>query len=175
MKYILALIILILVFVAGAASADSTAVSNSESGAASSVYIAGSINTDNTPSMSAGSNNTVSCAIGQSAALAVPGFGASVGGGKIDDQCNTREEALVLRNLVGTAAAIEHLCRNDESLQETLVSQGYCLAPAPSPTVVQSLYTKCELRKDGKIYISIRNGVDRAYATQQCKASLGFK
>jgi hypothetical protein len=174
MKYIVTLIVLILSIIAGAANADITADSNSESGAASSVYIAGSTSKDNTPSMSAGSNNTVSCAIGKSAALAVPGLGASVGGGKIDAECNTREEALVLRNLVGTAAAIEHLCRNDKSLRETLVSQGYCSAPVPDSNVAQSLYTMCELRKDGKIYISIRHGVDRAYATQQCKASLGY-
>ena len=167
-------ILFLLCFTSSPMFAEVNATSDSNSNAQSSIYIGGNESINNTPSMSAGSNNTVSCAIGNSAAIAVPGFGASVGSGKIDNDCNTREEALVLRNLVGFPAAIEHLCRNDKSLRETLVAQGFCKPITATNTIPNALYTMCELRSDNKIYIRILFGANEKLAIKQCKKSLGY-
>ena len=164
----------LLCFTASPLFAEVNATSESNSDAQSSIYIGGNKSINNTPSMSAVSNNTISCAIGNSAALAVPGFGASIGSGKIDKECNIREEALILRNLVGIPAAIEHFCRNDESLRQTLEAQGYCKPITITNTTPNALYTTCELRSDNKIHISILFGANEKLAIKQCKKSLGY-
>lgn len=107
-----------------AALADLTSESNSNS--SSGVYIGGNSRT-NTPSVGGSSNNTSSCVIGNHVGIGVEGLGFSVGAGRVDKECNVREEAKALLALLGRRAAIAHLCKHDKSIRETLVEQGYCV------------------------------------------------
>lgn len=125
-----------LIVSASAAAAQSvTSDSVSQSGSYSGVNIEGS-NTDlgrQVPGMGAPSmSHTTSCALSASGAISGPGFGISFGNGRIDSECNTREEARFLHDLLSQRpsqarnAAIYHACASDESMRATLVAIGVC-------------------------------------------------
>jgi hypothetical protein len=76
-----------------------------------------------------------SCAQGFGVGVAGPGYGASVGGNKIDKGCTVRENARILAG-VDSSLAIEYLCRNKNvDIGETL---GELCKPklVPEPPVV---------------------------------------
>jgi hypothetical protein len=121
---------------AASSAAAQEAVSESLSGSSSysGVNIEGSPAARIAPSMGApGVMHTAPCIIGHSVGVSVVGFGVSSGGGRLEENCNTREEAQflfeVLRQPAGTArqAAIYHMCATDESLRATLVAMGACV------------------------------------------------
>ena len=120
---------------ASAQSVTSDSVSQSES--YSGVNVEGSTSTtdfsDQVPSMGAPSmSHTTSCALSASGAVSGPGFGIAFGNGRIDDECNTREEARFLHDLLSQRpsyarkAAIHHACSRDKSMRKTLVAIGIC-------------------------------------------------
>jgi len=126
-----------LVLIGSVATADSvTSESQSGSQSYSGVNIEGS-NTDlgrQVPGMGAPSmSHTTSCALSASGAISGPGFGISFGNGRIDSECNTREEARFLHDLLSQRpsqarnAAIYHACASDESMRNTLVAIGVCV------------------------------------------------
>lgn len=85
------------------------------------------------PGMGApGMNHTTSCALSASGAVSGPGFGIAFGNGRIDSECNTREEARFLHDLLSQPpsyarrAAIHHACSKDESMRKTLVALNIC-------------------------------------------------
>ena len=126
------------IMTASAVSAQSvTSDSVSQSGSYSGVNIEGSTSTtdfsDSIPGMGAPSmNHTTSCALSASGAISGSGFGIAFGNGRIDDECNTREEARFLHDLLtqrpsyGRKAAIYHACSRDKSMRKTLVAIGVC-------------------------------------------------
>jgi hypothetical protein len=121
---------------ASAAAAQSiTSDSQSQSGSYSGVNIEGSTTdfSDQVPGMGAPSmSHTTSCALSASGAVSGPGFGIAFGNGRIDDECNTREEARFLHDLLtqrpsyARKAAIHHACSRDKSMRKTLVAIGIC-------------------------------------------------
>jgi len=125
-----------LILSASAAAAQSvTSDSQSHSGSYSGVSIGGSTTdfSDQVPGMGAPSmSHTTSCALSASGAVSGPGFGISFGNGRIDDECNTREEARFLHDLLtqrpsyARRAAIHHACSRDKSMRKTLVAIGIC-------------------------------------------------
>lgn len=127
-------------FVLAMATAAHAQTSTSQSGSQSfsGVNIGGSTSTTDfsrqVPGMGAPSmNHTTSCALSASGALSGPGFGIAFGNGRIDGECNTREEARFLHDLLqqrpsaARQAAIHHACANDESMRTTLVAIGICV------------------------------------------------
>jgi len=133
MKY--AITAIAILAASGAAAQSVTSDSVSQSGSYSGVNIEGS-NTDlgrQVPGMGAPSmSHTTSCALSASGAVSGPGFGISFGNGRIDSECNTREEARFLHDLLSQRpsharnAAIYHACASDESMRNTLVAIGVC-------------------------------------------------
>jgi len=125
-----------LILPASAAAAQSvTSDSQSQSGSYSGVNIEGSTTdfSDQVPGMGAPSmSHTTSCALSASGAVSGPGFGIAFGNGRIDDECNTREEARFLHDLLtqrpsyARKAAIHHACSRDKSMRKTLVAIGIC-------------------------------------------------
>jgi len=125
-----------LILSASAAAAQSvTSDSQSQSGSYSGVSIGGSTTdfSDQVPGMGAPSmSHTTSCALSASGAVSGPGFGIAFGNGRIDDECNTREEARFLHDLLtqrpsyARRAAIHHACSRDQSMRKTLVAIGIC-------------------------------------------------
>jgi hypothetical protein len=125
-----------LILSASAATAQSvTSDSQSQSGSYSGVNIEGSTTdfSDQVPGMGAPSmSHTTSCALSASGAVSGPGFGIAFGNGRIDDECNTREEARFLHDLLtqrpsyARKAAIHHACSRDKSMRKTLVAIGIC-------------------------------------------------
>lgn len=127
-----------LVLLGSVASAGNvTSGSQSGSQSFSGVNIEGSTSTtdfsDTVPGMGAPSmNHTTSCALSASGAVSGPGFGIAFGNGRIDDECNTREEARFLHDLLSQPpsyarkAAIHHACSRDKSMRNTLVAIGVC-------------------------------------------------
>lgn len=110
--------------------AGSTSYNNVQIGGQTSVTDLGK----SVPSMGApGMHHTASCALSASGALSGSGFGLAFGRGRIDDECNTREESRFLHDLLrqkpSTArrAAIHHACANDKSMRATLVAVGVCV------------------------------------------------
>lgn len=88
---------------------------------------------DQVPGMGApGMNHTTSCALSASGAVSGPGFGVAFGNGRIDSECNTREEARFIHDLLSQPpsyarrAAIHHACSRDESMRNTFVALGIC-------------------------------------------------
>jgi len=123
----------------GSMAMAGSVTSNSQSGSQSysGVNVEGSTSTtdfsDQVPSMGAPSmNHTTSCALSASGAVSGPGFGIAFGNGRIDDECNTREEARFLHDLLSQRpsyarkAAIHHACSRDKSMRKTLVAIGIC-------------------------------------------------
>lgn len=133
MKYAITAIAIL----AASSAASQSVTSDSHSGSASysGVNVEGST-TDlgsQVPSMGAPSmNHTTSCALSSSGAVSGSGFGISFGSGRIDDECNTREEARFLHDLLSQrpsaarTAAIHHACSRDKSMRKTLVAIGIC-------------------------------------------------
>ena len=124
-----------LIIAAGTASAQE-AVSGSLSGSTSfsGVNIEGSAAARIAPSVGApGVMHTAPCIIGHSMGVSIIGGGISGGGGRLEENCNTREEAqflfevLAQRNGPARHAAIYHMCSTDESLRNTLVAMGACV------------------------------------------------
>mgnify|MGYP003565852511 FL=1 len=124
------------IILATSASAQSvTSDSVSQSGSYSGVTIEGSTTdlSSQVPGMGAPSmSHTTSCALSASGAISGAGFGISFGNGRIDDECNTREEARFLHDLLSQRpsharrAAIHHACSRDKSMRDTLVAIGVC-------------------------------------------------
>jgi len=124
-----------LIFATSASAQSVTSDSVSQSGSYSGVVIEGSTTdlSSQVPGMSAPSmSHTTSCALSASGAISGAGFGISFGNGRIDDECNTREEARFLHDLLSQRpsharrAAIHHACSRDESMRNTLVAIGIC-------------------------------------------------
>ena len=124
-----------LMVAAGTASAQE-AVSGSLSGSTSfsGVNIEGAAAARIAPGVSApGVMHTAPCIVGRSAGISIIGGGFSGGGGTLEENCNTREEAqflfevLAQRNSPARQAAIYHMCATDESLRNTLVAMGACV------------------------------------------------
>lgn len=122
---------------AASSAAAQSVTSDSQSGSASysGVNVEGSTADfgSQVPSMGAPSmNHTTSCALSASGAVSGSGFGISFGNGRIDDECNTREEARFLHDLLtqrpsyARTAAIHHVCSRDKSMRKTLVAIGIC-------------------------------------------------
>lgn len=100
--------------------------SSSESN--SGVYIGGTTVGKNTPSAhSSTTNSTAPCVVGKGFGISGPGLGISSSNGRIDDTCETLEEAKALRSLINDRAAITHLCRHNKDIRETLVGLGLCI------------------------------------------------
>jgi hypothetical protein len=115
---------------AGAQSLDSESSAQSYSGVTTSSTTDFS---DSVPGMGAPSmSHTTSCALSASGAVSGPGFGISFGNGRIDSECNTREEARFLHDLLSQRpsharrASLHHVCSNDKSMRNTLVAMGIC-------------------------------------------------
>lgn len=130
--------ILTALFTVAAASASAQSVSSesvSQSGSYSGVVVEGSETdlSNQVPGMAApGMSHTTSCALSATGAISMPGFGISFGNGRIDGECNTREEARFLHDLLSQRpsharqAAIYHACSRDKSMRDTLVAIGAC-------------------------------------------------
>ena len=110
--------------------AGSTSYNNVQIGGQTSVTDLGK----SVPGMGApGMHHTASCALSASGALSGSGFGLAFGNGRIDKECNTREEARFLHDLLrqkpnaARRAAIYHACANDKSMRDTLVAIGVCV------------------------------------------------
>lgn len=183
-----------------AQSLNGTAQSQSHSAAASNnaITFEGSNIPDNTPGLGGlvgmGANP---CVIGGGAGVVGPGFGVNLGGGRIDDECNTRAEMAALAAIAGNHAAVAHACLQDESMRETLEAVGMCKVnrpvkakavkqtPAASTNVEQntvaekhasSYLDRCEIA-DGKIFINYKFGTSTANADrakQFCLSELGY-
>jgi hypothetical protein len=200
MKY--ALSILAVVALTGTASAngvDVNADSQSLSGAQAIINIEGSTVPqtvfegsnvpNNTPSVSApGSMHTAPCVIGRSTGISLPGFGFSNSNGRVENNCNSREETGFIAQLMnmpnGPAkqAAIYHACATDASLRATLVAMGACTTSTPavdsSDTTPRrsdvtdsrpALEVTCE-RRDGNIVPIVTRRVADAYSTAEIQA-----
>lgn len=122
----------------GAALAQASADSVSQSGASSAVILEGSTYHRQTPGLGGiGANSTAHCVVGSGAGIVVPGVGAQFTGGRMDRDCVTRAEAAMLADLMNMPAgpakraAIFHSCANSPSLRHTLVSIGACRMVEP--------------------------------------------
>lgn len=115
------------------ASAGAGAAAGSQSGASSELtFNSGSV-PDNTPGIVVGGGmSTAPCVVGRGAGAGVPGAGLGFSWGVINKDCETREEAKFLANLLNMRpgpskqAAIFVACKNDKTLQEALVYVGAC-------------------------------------------------
>lgn len=114
--------VIILCLIPLGALAESSATSESTS--SSGVYFGG--NSPSAPSVGGSSNNTGPCILGNSLGFSIPGVGINIGAGRVDKECNVREEAKAINALIGKKAAIAHLCKHDKTIRETLVEKGYC-------------------------------------------------
>lgn len=150
----------------------------------SSVLVEGSVSSGvSAPS----NNNTGPCTIGNSGGVSTGAFALSLGRGTLDVECNVRAEAHMLANMVGVNAAVEHLCRHDETMRDTLTARGVCKTSRPEPRPVKSstrtrptvssqgvAFTSCA-RIDGNIRVGVRKGASEAVRRQavaDCRARL---
>lgn len=134
---------------ASAASAQQTSDSVSHSASNSGVIFGDSYAAQQAPSAVApGIMHTAPCIVGRSAGIGVPGIGLSGGGGRLEKECNTREEVKALNILLSQPpslardASILHYCNNDDSIRETLVQMGVCRSatkPKPKPAKKQEV------------------------------------
>src|SRR6056297_1869291 len=200
MKY--ALSILAVVVMTDAASANgigANADSQSQSGAQAIINIEGSTVPqtvfegsdvpNNTPSVGAPSTmHTAPCVIGRSTGFSVPGFGFSNSNGRVENNCNSREEVGFIAQLMnmphGSArqAAIFHACATDASLRATLVAMGACTTATPavdsSRTTPRNSEVQeapaaaatCRINDEGQISARPARGVSDAEATEYCLA-----
>lgn len=111
---------------ATAAGAQSTAFSESYSGSSSGVIVEGANVPDNTPGLGGMVGSAGNCYPGGGVQMVGPGAGISIGGGRVDQECNTRMEMAALASIAGNRAAVAHACRHDDSMRETLVGLGLC-------------------------------------------------
>lgn len=125
----------VLIIAASTASGqEATSGSLSGSQSFSGVNIEGSAAARIAPSVGApGVMHTAPCIIGHSVGVSVLGGGVATGGGRLEENCNTREEAQFMfevlrqRDSPARQAAIYHMCATDESLRNTLVAMGVCV------------------------------------------------
>lgn len=164
-----ALSIIAVVLMAGTASADELASSQSQSGAiaysetnnyfqgnqAPQNVFEGSSVPNNTPSVSApGTMHTAPCIVGHSTGFSVPGFGFSRAGGNVENNCNSREETqflaqmLQMRDGPAKQAAIIHACATDASLRNTLVAMGLCRVSQPAVDSSRTTPTSRDVRPE---------------------------
>ena len=130
MKLIAAVILaLSTVSVSAQTLSESGSVSNSSSG----VFFGDNYTSRQAPSTGApGIMHTAPCIIGSSGGIGLPGIGLSAGGGRLESECNTREEVRALSILLSQppslarSAALLHYCKNDESIRDTLVQMRIC-------------------------------------------------
>ena len=132
---LLTAIFIISMSAASAQTSDSASHSASNSG----VLFGDSYSVQQAPSAVApGIMHTAPCIVGRSAGIGVPGIGLSGGGGRLEKECNTREEVKALNILLNQPpslardASILHYCRNDDSIRETLVQMGVCRSATKS-------------------------------------------
>ena len=122
------------IFILSASVVNAQSVeSDSHSASNSGVVFGDSYAPQQAPSAIApGIMHTAPCIVGSSAGIGVPGLGLSGGGGRLEKECNTREEIKALNILLSQPpslarkASILHYCNNDESIRKTLVQMGVC-------------------------------------------------
>ncbi len=127
------------IFIVAASTANAQSVeSDSHSASNSGVVFGDSYATQQAPSAIApGIMHTAPCIVGSSAGIGVPGIGLSGGNGRLEKECNTREEIKALNILLSQPpslarkASILHYCNNDESIRKTLVQMGVCKVSKP--------------------------------------------
>ena len=123
MKHLTLVIAMLLPTTALANEISTEAASQSNSG----VYIGGTTVGNNTPGAHASAtNSTAPCVVGKGFGVSGPGIGISSSNGRIDDNCETLQEAKALQSLLGNRVAIAHLCKHNKDIQATLVDLGVC-------------------------------------------------
>lgn len=124
-----AIIAAIIAVAASAAHAQQTSTSTAQS--YSGVHSEGD-NIRSSTAVAPSNNSTAPCVIGQSGGIGLAGIGISAGGGKIDRDCVTRQEAQILAEIATMRgeqrrAAVMHFCTHTESMQRTMVALGWCV------------------------------------------------
>lgn len=177
-----------LIATTGVASAQSVANSNSASGSqsVSGVTIEGSRVPDNTPNAGVVVGSAGNCYPGAGLGVSGPGFGVSLGGGRVDPECNVRAEMAALATLAGNTVALAHACKHDESMRDTLVDLGLCRVidkksvgssdrtidrQTVSVATPNRGYTFCGKNDEGTFIMRVPRGTseaDRATASKQC-------
>ena len=114
------------VMASGAHAQSTTSQSQSSSASQSGIYMEGSDIPENTPGLGGLVGSAGNCYPGAGFQAVGPGAGISIGGGRVDPECNTRMEMAALAAVAGNSAAIAHACKHDESMRETLVELGRC-------------------------------------------------
>ena len=188
----------------GSADSDSQSWSHSQAGSQSSitqnyynsgrseVQYSGSYDVKNVPSVSApGIVTAHNCALGASVGGSGMGWGLSLGGSYVDDNCETISQAAALNTLAGANVAIAHLARVPEiclTLRNTgkLTPDTACTeserraaaqkrkkskSASAAPTVRTTkppLKVKCE-KRGGKTVPIVTKEVASAYSTAEIK------
>ncbi|NKB39634.1 MAG: hypothetical protein GKR86_01000 [Ilumatobacter sp.] len=158
-------------------------------------HYSGTTTVKSAPDVSApGMFNTAPCMVSWSGGASIIGGGLSLGGGKMDEECNLRQEAAALVSVAGSKAGVLHLARDPE-MCATLRSAGNIPADsicsekerkaAASGSDVSRVstrstasarvpYTKCAVRSDGAIGVRKARGFTFEVAKAACLASLGY-
>lgn len=113
---------------ASSAAAQTTATSQSGSNSLSQsgVTVEGANVPNNTPGLGGMVGSAGNCYPGGGIQAVGPGAGFSIGGGRVDPECNTRMEMAALASVAGNTVAVAHACKHDRSMRATLVELGYC-------------------------------------------------
>jgi opacity protein-like surface antigen len=163
-----------------AVNTENTNGQNQQTSATNYNTFEGSTAIDNTPSMGSGNgNSTAPCVVASGFGISGPGAGVSHSRGRINEDCITRVEAVILYDIatmptgVEKTAVITHFCNNDESMRNTLQSIGLC-PTAVRPALVQQTtqtyvapYTFCGYNLDGIFTVRV-NAQSPDDAAQQC-------
>lgn len=197
MKHFISILGFMVLFATSAIAGDAgdinvNSASGALSGSYSGIYSEGTHIPNNTPGLgAAGTNSTAECIRGHGAGIVLPGFGINYSNGVLEENCNTRAEAYILRDLTnrrpsaGRTSAMLHFCLNDESMARTLSAMGNCprdrmamasradvTAASSNRTVEQPrlAYRSCRV-VDGALKVRARAGSDRETAKAQCAAA----
>ena len=123
---------------------------------------------NNTPGMNAGGayGTTASCIRGGGVGIAAPGFGFSAGGGKLDEECNNREEAFTIAKLTGNGThGLAHMCRTDHSVRMTMIQQNLC-------NPIEKHYKACTYSKSkNMLNVKTKDKYLNYVAVSQCQAA----
>ena len=168
----------------GVAAAQTTSNSQSGSQSVSGVVIEGSQVPNNTPNASMAVGSAGNCYPGAGIGASGPGWGLTIGGGRVDGECNTRAEMAALAQLAGNRAALAHACRHDASMRETLVGLGICRVQNTARTgnsgdtiddetvrTVNRAYTFCGKDQSGRLIVRVparTSQQQRSIASAQC-------
>jgi hypothetical protein len=163
-----------------AVNTDNTNGQNQQTSATNYNTFEGSEAINNTPGASVGSgNSTAPCVVASGFGLSGPGVGVSHANGRIDEQCVTRIEASILRDIasmpngIQKTAVITHFCKNDESMRDTLSTIGLCaVVPQATTYAAQSRiapYTFCGYDAGGVFSVKV-TADSPANAAELCTA-----